>query len=97
MTHRMLWVLKAHTKIHKMNDNCQNIRQDFDIYRNIDNQKAKKLKMKQKTNNTHTQTSDQTNKQTNKRTNEQCLDTPSYVLKKRDAKTLHATVVKRNP
>ena len=48
MTHEKLWVLKAHTKIHKMNDNCRDIRQEFDIYRNIDNQKAKKLKRKQK-------------------------------------------------
>ena len=53
-----------------MGDFCQNIRQDFDIYRNIDNQKAKKLKKKQrKKNKTHKQTSEQTNKQTNKQRN----------------------------
>ena len=27
---------------------CQNVRQDFDMYRNIDHQKAKKLKKKQR-------------------------------------------------
>ena len=70
MTLQKLWVLKAHTKIHKMNDNCQNIRQYFDIYRNIDNQKAKKLKKKQKKKQT-THANKQATKQINKRTNEQ--------------------------
>ena len=75
MTLQKLWVLKAHTKIHKMNDNCQNIRQVFYIYRNIDNQKARKQKKetKEKTNNTHKQTSDQTNKQTNKETKQKSI------------------------
>ena len=36
MTPQKLWVLKAYSKIHKIGDFCQNIRQDFDIYRNID-------------------------------------------------------------
>ena len=36
MTPQKLWVLKAHTKTDKIDDVCQNIRQDFDIYRNID-------------------------------------------------------------
>ena len=70
MTPQKLWVLNAHTKIHKMNDNCQNIRQDFDIYRNIDNQKAKKLKKKQKKKQTR-HPNKQATKQINKRTNEQ--------------------------
>ena len=38
----------THIKSDKINDLCQNIRQDFDIYRNIDHQKAKKLKKKQR-------------------------------------------------
>ena len=48
MTRQKLWVLKAHTQTDKINDFCQNIRLDFDIYRNIDNQKAKKVKQKQR-------------------------------------------------
>ena len=40
MTPQMLWVLKAHTKTDKMADFCQNVRQDFDIYRNIDHRKS---------------------------------------------------------
>ena len=40
MTPQMLWVLKAHTKTDKINDFCQNVRQDFDIYRNIDHRKS---------------------------------------------------------
>ena len=47
MTPQKLWVLKAHTKSDKIDDFCQNIRQDFDIYRNID-QKTKKMKKKQR-------------------------------------------------
>ena len=70
MTPRKLWVLKAHTKTHKIDDFCQNIRQDFDIYRNIDNQKAKKLKKKQRKKQT-THTNKQTTKQINKRTNKE--------------------------
>ena len=70
MTPRKLWVLNAHTKTDKIDDLCQNIRQDFDIYRNIDNQKAKKLKKKQKEKQT-THTNKQATKQINKRTNEQ--------------------------
>ena len=46
MTHQKLWVLKAHTNTDKIEDVCQNIRQGFDTYRNIDYQKAKKLKKK---------------------------------------------------
>ena len=53
-----------------MNDNCQNIRQDFDIYRNIDNQKAKKLKRKQKKKQT-THTNKQATKQINTRTDKE--------------------------
>ena len=48
MTPQKLWVLKAHTKTYKIHDFYQNLRQDFDIYRNIDHQKAKKLKKKQR-------------------------------------------------
>ena len=39
MTPQKLWVLKAHTKTNKIDDFCQNIRQDFDIYWNIEHQK----------------------------------------------------------
>ena len=67
MTPQKLW---AHTKIDKIDDFCQNIRQDFDIYRNIDNQKAKKLKKKQMKKQT-THTNKQATRQINKRTNEQ--------------------------
>ena len=42
MTPQKLWVLKAHMKIDKIDDNFQNLRQYFDIYPNIDNQKTKK-------------------------------------------------------
>ena len=71
MTPRKLRVLKAHIKIYKIHDFCQHLRQDFDIYRNIDHQKAKKLKQetKENKNKTHKQTRDQTNKQTNKQRN----------------------------
>ena len=70
MTHRKLWVLQAYIKIHKIGDHCQNIRQDFDIYRNIHHQKAKKLKKQTKVKHKpHKQTSDQTIKQTNKQRN----------------------------
>ena len=48
-------------------DFCKNIRKDFDIYWNIDHQKAKILKNKQRKKiKTHKQANDQTNKQTNK-------------------------------
>ena len=51
-------------------DFCENIRQDFDIYWNIDHQKAKILKNKQRKKiKTHKQANDQTNKRTNKETN----------------------------
>ena len=70
MTPQKLWVLNAPTKTNRIDDVCQNVRQDFDIYRNIDHQKAKKLKKKQrKRNKTHKETSEQTNKQTNKQRN----------------------------
>ena len=62
-----MWVLKTHTKTDKMNDLCQNIRQDFDIYWNIDHQKAKKLNGEK--NKTHTQTSEQPTKQPKKQRN----------------------------
>ena len=48
MTPQKLRVSYAHIKINKIDNVCQNIRQDFDIYRNIDNQKAKKLKKKKR-------------------------------------------------
>ena len=81
MTPQKLWVLKAHTKSDKIDDFFQNIRQDFDIYRNIDHQKAKKLKKKQrKKNKTHKQTSDQTNKQTNKQRNDKDKQAESPVF-----------------
>ena len=52
-------------------DVCQNVRQDVDIYWNLDHQKAKKLKKKQtKKNKTHKQTGEPTNKQMNKQRNE---------------------------
>ena len=53
---------KAHIKIHKLGDFCENNRQDFDIYRNIDNQKAKKLKKKRRKKEQHTQTNKRPNK-----------------------------------
>ena len=67
MTPQKLWVLKAHTKSDKIDDFCQNIRQDFDIYLNIDHQKAKKLKKEQRRRTRHT--NKQAIKQINKRTN----------------------------
>ena len=114
MTPQKLWVLKAHTKSDKIDDFCQNIRQDFDIYLNIDHQKAKKLKKEQRRRTRHTnkQAIKQINKRTNKgTTNEQFIPkhctppvlnaisknaiAPSYVLKKRDAKSLHAIYIYR--
>ena len=62
MTPQKLWVLKAHTKSYKIDDFCQNIRRDFDIYRNIDHQKAKKLKKKQRKKEQDTQTNKRSNK-----------------------------------
>ena len=68
----------THTKIDKIVDFCENIRQDFEIYRNIDHQKAKKLKKETKEKrirHTNKQASKQINKQTNKettKTNKQC-------------------------
>ncbi len=62
MTPQKLWVLNAHTKTNKIDECCQNIRQDFDIYRNIDNQKAKKLKKKRRKKEQHTQTNKRANK-----------------------------------
>ena len=67
MTPQKLWVLKAHTKSYKIDDFSQNIRQDFDIYLNIDHQKAKKLKKEQRRRTRHT--NKQAIKQINKRTN----------------------------
>ena len=55
-------------------DFCENIRQDFDIYLNIDYQKAKILKNKQRKKiKTHKQANDQTNKQTNKQRKPHCF------------------------
>ena len=67
MTPRKLWVLKAHTKPDKIHDFFQNICQDFDIYRNIDHQKAKKLKRNKGKHIRHT--NKHATKQINKRTN----------------------------
>ena len=75
MTPQKLWVLNAHIKTDKIDDVCQNVRQDFDIYRNIDHQKAKKLKNEGKRNKTHKETSEQTNKQTNKQRNKKTKKT----------------------
>ena len=80
MTPRKLWVIKAHTKTYKIHDVCQNLRQDFDVYRNIDHQKAKKLKKRNKgKNKTHKQTRDQTNKQTSKQRNNETKKQTSNV------------------
>ena len=73
MTPQKLWVLKAHTKSDKIDDFCQNIRQDFDIYLNIDHQKAKKLKKEQRRRTRHT--NKQAIKQINKRTDEETTKT----------------------
>ena len=54
-------------------DFCQNIRQDFDIYLNIDHQKAKKLKKEQRRRTRHT--NKQAIKQINKRTDEETTKT----------------------
>ena len=62
MTPQKLWVLKAHTKSDKIYDVCQIIRQDVDIYRNIDHQKAKKLKKKQRKKKQDTQTNKRSKK-----------------------------------
>ena len=77
MTSQKLWVLKAHTKTNRINDFCQNVRQDFVIYRNIDHQKAKKLEKKQRKKEQDTQTNKRSNKQANaqtkkQKTNKQC-------------------------
>ena len=78
MTPQKFWVLKAHTKTDKIGGVCQNIRQDVDIYWNIDHQKAKKLKKQQRKKiirHTNKQASKRINKRTNKettKTNKQC-------------------------
>ena len=55
-------------------DVCENICQDFDIYWNIEYQKAKILKNKKmKKIKTHKQANDQTNKQTNKQRKPHCF------------------------
>ena len=61
MTPQKLWVLKAHTTPDKIHDVCQNVCQDFDMYRNIDHQKAKKLKKKQRKKKQDTQTNKRSN------------------------------------
>ena len=66
MTPQKLWVLKAHMKIDKIDGNFRNLRQYFDIYPNIDNQKNKEMK---KETNTNEQATKQINKRTNKETN----------------------------
>ena len=48
MTLRELWVLNAHNKNDKIDVFCWNVRQGVDSYRNIDHQKAEKLKKKQR-------------------------------------------------
>ena len=62
MTPNKLWVLKTHTQNDKINDIGQNIRQHFDMYWNIDHQKAKKLKKKQRAEEQDTQTNKRANK-----------------------------------
>ena len=62
MTPQTLCVLKAPIKTDRIDDLCQIIRQDFDIYRNIDHQKAKKLKKKQRKKEQDTQTNKRSNK-----------------------------------
>ena len=74
MTPRKLWVLKAHTKTYKIHDVCQNLRQDFDIYRNIDHQKVKKLKKETKEKQKRHTNKPET-KQINKRTNKETTKT----------------------
>ena len=74
MTPQKLWVLKAHTKTHKLDDLCQNIRQDFDIYWNIEHQKAKKLKKKQRKKRIR-HTNKQAIKQLSKRANKETTKT----------------------
>ena len=64
----------THTKSDNIDDFCENIRQDFDIYRNIDHQKAKKLKKKQRKKRTR-HTNKQAIKQINKRTDEETTKT----------------------
>ncbi len=71
MTPQKLRVFKKHTlKLIKLKIFWKIIRQDFDIYWNIDYQKAKKLKKKQKKwiRHTNKQASKQINKRTNKET-----------------------------
>ena len=62
MTSRKLWVLKAHTKTDKIDDVCQNIRQDLTF---TGTSIIKKQRNEER--NKHKQTSDQTNKHTTKR------------------------------
>ena len=72
MTHQKMWVLKTHTTVDTINEFCQNIRQDVDMYWNIDHRKAKeKKKETTEKNKTRKQTSEQTNKQKKKQRNEQ--------------------------
>ena len=65
MTPQKLWVLEAHAKTDKVDDCCQNVRRDFDIYWNIDHQKTKKRKKEtpeQRIRHTNKQASKQLNK-----------------------------------
>ena len=62
MTPEKLWVLKARTKTNILSDFCQIFRQDFRIYRNIDQQKAKELKQQQWEKEQDTQTNKRSNK-----------------------------------
>ena len=86
MTPRKLWVLKAHIKIYKIHDFCQNLRQDFDIYRNIDHQKGKKLKKETKETKRHTnkqetkQIKKRANKETTKQKNKQAMS-PDFLVR----------------
>ena len=83
MTPRKLWVSEAHIRSYKIHDFLffLNLRQDFDIYLNIDHQKTKKLKKETKEKNkTHKQTKDQTNKQTGQQRNNETKKQTSNVV-----------------
>ena len=58
---------------------CQDIRQDFDIYWNIDHQKAKKLKKETKEKRIR-HTNNQASKQINKRTNKETGNTNNQTI-----------------
>ena len=70
MTPQKLWVLKAHAKTDKTGGFCQNIRQDVDIYWNIDHQKSEETK-KENYEKGIRHTNKEATKQINKRTNKE--------------------------